>query len=126
MYDLLREISVYADNYDDEFIEKYKAEFYKESSITPLSEMEKEAVWQQISDILEDYNNYSLFFKEKRWNDFQWDIIVISLLKIVNILLEWMKIHFCSTFLRFLCSRTRILTKNATCLSILVKNVMAF
>ena len=85
VYDLLREISVYADNYDDEFIEKYKAEFYKESSITPLSEMEKEAVWQQISDILEDYNNYSLFFKEKRWNDFQWDIIVISLLKIVNI-----------------------------------------
>ncbi|MBW8244658.1 YbjN domain-containing protein [Muricauda oceani] len=85
VYDLLREISVYADNYDDEFIEKYNAEFYKEPRTTPLSEEEKEAVWQQISDILEDYNNYSLLFKEKRWNDFQWDIIVISLLKIVNI-----------------------------------------
>ncbi|MEC7772704.1 MAG: hypothetical protein VX798_16095 [Bacteroidota bacterium] len=85
VYDLLREISVYADNYDDEFIEKYNAEFYKESRITALSEEEKEIVWQQISDILEDYNNYSQLFKEKRWDDFQWDIIVISLLKIVNI-----------------------------------------
>ncbi len=85
VYDLLREISVYADNFDDEFIEKYNAEFYKESRTTALSEEEKEIVWQQISDILEDYNNYSQLFREKRWDDFQWDIIVISLLKIVNI-----------------------------------------
>ncbi|WP_318312408.1 type III secretion system chaperone family protein [Flagellimonas crocea] len=85
VYDLLREISVYADNYDDEFIDKYKADFYQEPKVTPLTEEEKEKVWQQISEILEDYNNFSLFFKEKRWDDFQWDIIVVSLLKIANI-----------------------------------------
>ncbi|WP_141673265.1 YbjN domain-containing protein [Allomuricauda sp. CP2A] len=84
VYDILREISVYSDHYDDEFIDKYKAGFYQEPRITALTADEKEKVWQQISDILEDYKNYSAFFKEKRWDDFQWDIIVISILKIVN------------------------------------------
>ncbi|WP_430905836.1 hypothetical protein [Maribacter sp. 2-571] len=84
VYDVLREISVFADDYDDEFVEKYKADFYKESNTQPLTGEEAETAWQQISDILEDYKNYSAFFKEKRWNDFQWDITVISILKIVN------------------------------------------
>ncbi|MCK0161972.1 YbjN domain-containing protein [Allomuricauda sp. F6463D] len=85
VYDVLREISVYADSYDDEFIDKYKTDFFTEPIITALSKDEQEQVWQQISTILEDYTKYSQLFKEKRWNDFQWDIIVISLLKIVNI-----------------------------------------
>jgi len=84
VYDVLREICVYADDYDDEFVEKYKADFYKETNTQPLAGEETEKVWQQISTILTEYNDYSAFFKEKRWNAFQWDIIVISLLKIVN------------------------------------------
>jgi hypothetical protein len=85
VYDVLREICVYADDYDDEFVEKYKADFYKESNVTPLAGDEKEQVWQQIESILNEYKAYSSFFKEKRWDAFQWDITVISLLKIVNI-----------------------------------------
>ncbi len=84
VYDVLREISVFADDYDDDFAEKYKAEFYKEPNTQPLTGEEAEQAWQQIQNILEDYKNYSAFFKEKRWNDFQWDITVISILKIVN------------------------------------------
>ncbi|MEL7268586.1 MAG: hypothetical protein AAGL34_03380 [Bacteroidota bacterium] len=84
VYDVLREISVYADNYDDEFIDKYKADFYQEPKTVPLTEAEKEQVWQQIDNVLTDYKNYSAFFKEKRWDDFLWDISVISILKIVN------------------------------------------
>jgi len=84
VYDVLREICIYADDYDDEFVEKYKADFYKESNIQPLAGAEVEQVWQQISTILNDYKNYSALFKEKRWDAFQWDIIVISILKIVN------------------------------------------
>ena len=84
VYDVLREICVYADDYDDEFVEKYKADFYKETNTQPLMGQEAEKVWQQISTILQEYKDYSAFFKEKRWNAFQWDIIVISLLKIVN------------------------------------------
>jgi len=84
VYDVLREICVYADDYDDEFVEKYKADFYMETNTQPLAGEEVEHVWQQISTVLTDYKDYSAFFKEKRWDAFQWDIIVISLLKIVN------------------------------------------
>ncbi len=84
VYDVLREISVYSDDYDDEFIEKYQAEFFTTPKTTPLSEDEKDTVWQQIQEVLEDYEKYSKEFKEKRWNDYQWDITVLSLLKIVN------------------------------------------
>lgn len=84
VYDVLREISVYADDYDDEFVEKYTADFYKEANVQPLAGEEIEKVWGQISGILTEYQEYSSFFKEKRWDAFQWDIIVISMLKIVN------------------------------------------
>lgn len=84
VYDVLREICVYADDYDDEFVDKYKADFYKEANVQPLAGGEVGQVWQQISDVLEDYKNLSALFKEKRWNNFQWDIVVISILKIVN------------------------------------------
>ena len=84
IYDVLREICIYADDYDDEFVQKYKADFYKETNTQSLTGAEAEKVWGQISSILEDYKNYSAFFEEKRWNAFQWDIIIISLLKIVN------------------------------------------
>lgn len=84
VYDVLREICVYADDYDDEFVEKYKADFYKETNTQPLAGEEIEQVWQQISTVLTEYKDYSAFFKEKRWDAFQWDIIFISILKIVN------------------------------------------
>ncbi|MEO9892289.1 hypothetical protein [Aurantibacter sp.] len=84
VYDILREICVYADDYDDEFVDKYKAAFYKEANVQPLTGSEVDQVWQQISQITEDYKNYSNFFKEKRWDAFQWDITVISILKLVN------------------------------------------
>ncbi len=84
VYDVLREICVYADDYDDEFVDKYKADFYKEANVQPLAGGEVDQAWQQISNILEDYKNLSALFKEKRWDNFQWDIIVISVLKIVN------------------------------------------
>lgn len=84
VYDLLKEISLFADDYDDEFIEKFGATFYQEPKITPLNDREKETVWQQLEDILSDYKKYSTFFLEKRWNDFQYDIAACSILKIVN------------------------------------------
>jgi len=84
VYDVLRNIAVYADDYDDIFIEKYKAEFYKKPEHTQLSNEEREQIWSQISDIFEDYTNYTQFFKDKRWDDYQWDNLVISMLKISN------------------------------------------
>lgn len=84
LYNVIRSIVVLADKYDDEFIANYKASFYKQPQYTPLKDSEKQAVWKQIADVFADYKNYMAFFKEKRWDDYQWDNIVISLLKISN------------------------------------------
>jgi len=84
IYDVLRNIAVYADDYDDIFIEKYKAEFYQEPKHTVLTNEEREEIWKQIQIIFEDYTNYTQFFIDKRWEDYQWDNLVISLLKISN------------------------------------------
>lgn len=84
VYDVLNEICTNTDHYDDEFIEKYQAEFFATPKTTPLSDDEKDTVWQQIQEVFEDYEKFSKEFKEKRWNDYQWDITVLSLLKIVN------------------------------------------
>ncbi len=83
-FDVLHNIAVYSDEYDDIFIQKYKADFYKKPVIEALTAEEKKLVWHQISNIFEDYQNYSTFFKEKRWDGYIWDIIVISLLKLSN------------------------------------------
>ncbi len=84
VYDIIRNVALFADKYDDEFVENYQAEFIHKPNYTELSQEEKDIVWQQISDVFEDYKNYSELFKEKRWDDFIWDILVISFLKISN------------------------------------------
>ncbi len=84
VYDILHNVAVYSDDFDDMFIENYKASFYKTPAYKQLTEKEKQEVWKQISDIFEDYKNYTEFFREKRWDDFIWDIIALSLLKISN------------------------------------------
>lgn len=84
VYDILREVCVYADDYDNMFVENYNASFYKELKKITLSKEERESIWNHISEILQQYKDYSAFFKEKRWDDFEWDITVISLLQISN------------------------------------------
>ncbi len=84
VYDVLREVSINADDYDNMFIDKYKASFYKKPNYDELTTAESDTVWAQISTVFEEYNNYTTFFKEKRWEGFIWDIIVISMLKISN------------------------------------------
>jgi len=84
IYTLLREICFRSDEFDDEFIENYGASFYKEPKRTALTEEEEEKAWLQIDNILQEYEGYSNYFKEKQKDAYQWDIGVISLLKIAN------------------------------------------
>lgn len=84
VYDVIREICVYADDYDDEFIEKYKASFYHEPKITELTDEEKDKVWEHFQEIGEEYKKFAPYFEQKRWGGSMWDIIVISLLNIAN------------------------------------------
>jgi hypothetical protein len=85
IYDVLREICVYADKYDDEFIKKYKASFYHEPKVTHLTSDEQDAVWDHLMEISDEYKKHIGYFEEKRWLKLVWDIIVISLFNIANI-----------------------------------------
>jgi len=49
-----------------------------------LTEEEQEKAWLQIDNILQEYEAYSNHFKEKQKGGYQWDIGVMSLLKIAN------------------------------------------
>jgi len=84
IYTLLREICFRSDEFDDEFIENYGAAFYKEPKRKELSKEEQERAWLQIDTILQEYESYSNDFKEKQKDGYQWDIGIISLLKIAN------------------------------------------
>ncbi len=82
IYGVIREIALYADDYDDMFVDRYDAEFLQKAEITPLSENEKKQINEYLDQIIEDYQNYSEALKGTRFNDFRWDIIVISILKL--------------------------------------------
>ncbi len=82
IYEVLYEIALHADDYDDEFVERYGADFIQEPEVTPLSKEEIEVVNKQIDSIFEEYKKFTEAFKEKRREDFQWDIILISIMKI--------------------------------------------
>ena len=84
IYTLLREVCFRSDEFDDEFIENYGADFYKEVKRTELTEEEQEKAWLQIDNIFQEYEEYSNYFKEKQRDGYQWDIGIISLLKIAN------------------------------------------
>lgn len=84
VYDVIREICLYADDYDDEFIEKYKAEYYTPPNITQLEEEKKERVWQSFRAIAEQYEKYLQEFEKERWLGSVWDIMAISMLNLAN------------------------------------------
>ncbi len=84
LYNVIRNIAIYADDYDDMFINDYNAEFYKKPNYKDLSAEEQDQVWAQVTDIFTKFEAYLNFFKEKRWDDWVWDITIIALLKISN------------------------------------------
>ncbi len=84
VYDLLREICVYADEYDDEFIKKYQASFYHQPTIEPLTEEDRETAWQQIETYLDDALSYIEYFEAKRWDGYIWDTTADTLMSIVD------------------------------------------
>lgn len=84
LYDVLKEICFFSDCYDDEFIDKYKADFYKKPKITPLNQDEKEAVWDHFQELISEYKKYSKYFEEKRWPSLQFSIILLVIMNMAN------------------------------------------
>ncbi|MCC6515915.1 MAG: hypothetical protein IT275_06125 [Chitinophagales bacterium] len=82
VYDVLREICINADNYDDEFINKFNAKRIQEPRVTPYTAEQKEQAWQKIQQyIVEAFDAYDQL-ESKRLTSYLWDVLMISILKI--------------------------------------------
>ncbi len=82
IYDVLREICINADNYDDEFIKKFDAKRIQEPKIYAYTQEQKEQAWntmqQYIKETFEAYEQ----LENKRLTTYLWDVLMITLLKI--------------------------------------------
>ncbi len=82
LYDVLREICINADNYDDEFIAKFNATRIQEPKINPYTSTEKEIAWNTIQQYITEAFDVYTQLENKRLNTYLWDILMITLLKI--------------------------------------------
>jgi hypothetical protein len=81
-YEVLREICIYADSYDDEFISKFDAKWIQTPSITPLSNEKKEEGWKVMQLYISEALEAVSYFETKRALDSAWDILAITLMKL--------------------------------------------
>ncbi|MBK9330027.1 MAG: hypothetical protein IPM95_12155 [Sphingobacteriales bacterium] len=82
VYDVLREICINADNYDDEFITKFDAGRIREPKVTCYSQEQKDIAWNTIQLYIREAFSVYEQFENKRMTNFLWDVLVITLLKI--------------------------------------------
>lgn len=82
MYEVFREICIYADSYDDEFIKKFGAKWLQEPVIKRFPKSEADLAWDKIQHYLKEGLEYIEHFEDKRNFAFCWDIIMITLMKI--------------------------------------------
>jgi hypothetical protein len=82
LYDILREICLQADTYDDEFIHKYNATRLHTPEIIPYKDAQKEEAWQNMLLYVKEADLAIQYFESKRMNGFVWDILAILMMKL--------------------------------------------
>ncbi|HQV78336.1 MAG TPA: hypothetical protein PLJ42_08635 [Chitinophagales bacterium] len=82
VYEILREICINADNYDDEFISKFNAKHIQEPKVIPFPDTQKEEAWYTLQLYIQEALEIFHYLEEKRLNAYLWDILIITLLKI--------------------------------------------
>jgi len=82
MYDVFREICINADNFDDEFIQKFGAIRVHESKITEFDQQRKEEIWNNYQSMLAETKQYVDYFENKRIEGFVWDALLQLFLNI--------------------------------------------
>ncbi|MDX2248912.1 MAG: hypothetical protein SF052_19140 [Bacteroidia bacterium] len=82
MYEVFREICVYADSYDDEFIRKFDASWIQEPIIERYSKEYIDNAWNKIQEYIKEAQAYIEYFENKRNFSFCWDVLNITLMKI--------------------------------------------
>lgn len=76
MYYIFREICINADNYDDEFIEKFGAGWIQEPKVEYFSEEKQEEIWNHYQELLAETKEYCEYFESKRITGFIWDALL--------------------------------------------------
>jgi len=82
LYDILYEICVNADHYDDFFIEKFQAVRINEPKITRYSSGELEDFFSRFTVHVKEGLDYLNYFREQRWFDIGVESGMISIMKI--------------------------------------------
>lgn len=76
MYSVFREICINADNFDDEFIQKFSATRFQEPKITDFDPQKKEEIWNNYQALLAETKEYIDYFENKRIEGFVWDALL--------------------------------------------------
>jgi hypothetical protein len=82
VYDILSEITYFADNHDDEFIKKFNAKRLYNPEVGTYDSATVEKSWTRFKEIVDECNQYIAHFENKRLQYFVWDIVSITLRKI--------------------------------------------
>ncbi len=81
IYNVLREICVNADKYDDMFISKFKAAHIHEPKIEHYPQDRLEQLYDKFRFYIEETEEYIAFFENKRWDYFVYDVLQVSLMR---------------------------------------------
>jgi hypothetical protein len=79
---VFREICIYADSYDDDFIKKFRAQWIQEPVIKNFPLKLVDDAWHTVHHYLDEAFVYLDYFEEKRLFDFCFDIMNLTLMKI--------------------------------------------
>jgi hypothetical protein len=82
IYYVLKEICKTADQYDDDFREKFKTKNLVQPKVVACTPQEAEAAWQIVQDIIADTFNLANYFDSQRWYNQSFDILNIGLKRI--------------------------------------------
>jgi hypothetical protein len=82
IYYVLKEICKTADQYDDDFREKFKTKNLVEPKVTPCTPQEAEHAWKTLQEIIADTLNFANYFDSQRWYNQTFDMLNIGLKRI--------------------------------------------
>lgn len=82
LYDVLREICVYADSYDDEFIHKFGAKPLSEPQVERYPREMLDKAWEHTQYYIEEARKGIAWFESKRAFNLAWDLIAITIMQI--------------------------------------------
>ncbi len=82
IYDVLREICLYADNYDDEFIKKFKAKWIVEPIVKNFEAKILNSIYDKVQLYIKSTFEYINFYEGKRQYNFVWENTIQCLMQI--------------------------------------------